>query len=515
MTSGSAEEGHVEKQLLMNVLEGEECRIALFENGSLEELYIERSSSGQQVGDIYKGVVTNVEPSIQAAFIDFGGEKNGFLHVSDVIPSAFHPNHKKKKGSSKRRHPLIQDVLKRGQHVVVQITREGIGKKGPSVTTYLSLPGKYLVLMPGIRRRGVSRKIEDAEERERLRKILEEFELSKDLGFIVRTAGIGRTKRDLQRDLSYLLRLWKTLEKRSRKSEAPMLVYEESDLVIRVIRDVYTADIQRVVVDDEKAYKKVCDFLKIVMPRARRKVKLYTENEPLFDKYGVKEEIERIYNRTVALPEGGSIVIDVTEAVVAIDVNSGSFRKERDPEKASLRVNLAAAKEIVRQLRLRDLGGLLIIDFIDMKSAQHCRKVEKELADGLKRDRARTRMLRMSRFGIVEMTRQRMRIGLKRHHYEDCPYCHGMGQVKTLESMCLRVLRQIRAALTREDVVRAEVRLNSRVEDEIQNRMRTRLVDVEEKAGARVYIFGDPDLGVEEIDITCFNAQGNKLKTRK
>jgi len=502
----------VDKQLLINVLEGEECRIAVFENNSLEELYIERAGGEQHVGDIYKAVVTNVEPSIQAAFVDFGGEKNGFLHVSDLIPSAYHPGHKKKQG--RRKHPLVQDVLKRGQHVVVQITREGIGNKGPSVTTYLSLPGKYLVLMPGIRRRGVSRKIEDAEERERLRGILAEFELSKDLGFIVRTAGIGQTKRDLQRDLSYLLRLWSTLDKRIKKSEAPVLIYQESDLVIRTIRDIYTTDIGRVVVDDEGAYKKVRDFLKIIMPRARRKVKLYTEAEPLFTKYGVEEEIERIYERSVPLPEGGSLVIDVTEAIVAIDVNSGSFRKERDPEKAALRVNLAAAREAVRQLRLRDLGGLLIIDFIDMNSGENRRKVEKELAEGLKRDRARTRMLRMSRFGLVEMTRQRMRSGLKRHHYEDCPWCHGTGQVKTLESMCLRVLRQIGAALSHGDVARVTVRLNARVDDEMQNRMRVRLVEMEKKTGTRIVILGDPDLGVEAIDITCVKTQGDKRKPR-
>ncbi|HUU43012.1 MAG TPA: Rne/Rng family ribonuclease, partial [Planctomycetota bacterium] len=389
--------------MLINVLEGEECRIALFENGSLEELYIERSGGEQHVGDIYKAVVTNVEPSIQAAFVDFGGERNGFLHVSDVIPSAYTAGQKRKRG---RRHPLVQDVLKRGQHVVVQITREGIGKKGPSVTTYLSLPGKYLVLMPGIKRRGVSRKIEDEAERERLRQMLTEFELDKSLGFIVRTAGVGRTKRDLQRDLAYLLRLWKTLEGRIKKSEAPVLIYQESDLVIRTIRDIYTTDITRVLVDDENAWKKVRDFLKIVLPRACKKVKFYTEKEPLFSKYGVEEEIERIYDRVVPLPEGGSLAVDITEAIVAIDVNSGSYRRERDPEKAALQVNLAAAREVVRQLRLRDLGGLLIIDFIDMDSEDNRRKVERELAEGLKRDRARTRMLRMSRFGIVEMTRQ-------------------------------------------------------------------------------------------------------------
>lgn len=503
----------MEKKLLINVLESEECRIALFENGTLEELYIERTKGEQHVGDIYKGIVTNVQPSIQAAFVDFGVEKNGFLHVSDIVSSSYHPGYKKKRG--KRRHPLIQDVLKRGQHVVVQITREGIGKKGPSMTTYLSLPGKYLVLMPGIVRRGVSRKIEDDTERDRLRKLLAEFELPKELGFIVRTAGIGQTKRDLQRDLSYLLRLYKTIQSRIGKSEAPALVYQESDLVIRAIRDVYTTDIKQVLVDDEAAYRKVRDFLKIVMPRARKNVKFYDEREPLFHRYGVEDQIENIYKRAVPLPEGGSLAIDTTEALVAIDVNSGSFRKERDPEKAALRVNLAAAKEIIRQLRLRDLGGVIVIDFIDMMKEENCRKVERELNDGLKRDRARTRTLRMSRFGIIEMTRQRVRSGHKRQQYEDCPHCHGTGQVKTPESMCLWVLRQIRAALTRKEVARAEVRVNRRVQDEIQNLMRQRLLKLEERSGAGIFITGDDALGVEEIEIACFDAKGEKAKEGK
>ena len=499
---------------MINVTEGEECRIALFENDVLEELYIERVGDEQHVGDIYKGVITNIEPSIQAAFVDFGVEKNGFLHISDVMPTLFRTKTKKGRGG-KRRLPLIQDVLKRGQKVDVQITREGIGKKGASLTTYVSLPGKYLVLMPGIKRRGVSRKIEDAAERERLRKMLGDLELSKDLGFIVRTAGIGRTKRDLQRDLSYLLRLWQALEKRMKKDEAPVMIYQESDLVIRTIRDVYTTDISRVVVDDETAYKKVTDFLKMVMPRARQKVKLYQRSEPLFHHYGIEGQIQSIYDRTVKLLEGGSLVIDSTEALVAIDVNSGSFRKERDAEKSALSVNLSAAKEIVRQLRLRDLGGILVLDFIDMASETNRKKVEKVLADGFKRDRARTRVLRMSRFGLIEMTRQRVRSGPRRHHFEDCAHCHGAGQVKTSETMCLAVLREIRAALTGENLTRLTVRVSRSVQDEIQNRMRKRLLALEDKTSVRIIIVGDDLLGVEDIKLECVKTSPNKVKKKK
>ncbi len=500
----------MEKVLLIDVVEHEECRVALIENNVLEELYIERSGSEEHVGDIFKAVVTNTEPSIQAAFVDFGAGKNGFLHASDVIPAAWRPDAPKKK----RKHPLVQDILRRGQHVVVQLTREGIGKKGASMTTYLSLPGKFIVLMPGIHKHGVSRKIEDEAERERLRKVLEEMEKPKDMGFIVRTAGIGRTKRDLQRDLNHLLRLWKMLEARIEKSEAPALVYQESDLVVRVVRDVFTTDITRAWVNDENAYKKIVDFLKIVMPRAVKKVKLYTERDPLFHKFGIEDKIERIYDRHVPLPEGGSLVIDQAEALVAIDVNSGSFHKEKDPEKSALRVDLAAAKEVVRQLRLRDLGGVIVIDFIDLSNEADIRKVEETMAEGLKRDRARTRMLKMSKFGIIEMTRQRMRSGHKRRHYEDCPYCHGAGQVKTLESMSLRVVREIRASLVKPEIVRADIRVNNRVHDEIQNRMREQVLDIESRTGARLAVYGDSSLGVEDIEIACYDALGNRVDKR-
>ncbi len=501
----------MEKVLLVDVVEGGECRVALLENHVLEELYIERASAEEQVGDIYKGVITNVEPSIQAAFVDFGAGKNGFLHASDVMPSAWRADGPKKK----KKHPPIQDILKRGQHVVVQLTREGIGKKGASLTTYLSLPGKFVVLMPGIHKHGVSRKIEDDAERDRLRKLLDEMEKPKDMGFIVRTAGIGRNKRDLQRDLNYLIRLWKTLEGRIEKSTPPALVYQESDLVVRVVRDVFTADIVRAWVNDDTAYRKIVDFLKIVMPRAVKKVKLYEEREPLFHRFNIEDKVERIYDRHVPLPEGGSLVIDQAEALVAIDVNSGSFRREKDPEKSALRVDVAAAKEVVRQLRLRDLGGVIVIDFIDLNTEADRRKVEETVSEGLKRDRARTRMLKMSKFGIIEMTRQRMRSGHKRRHYEDCPYCHGAGQVKTMESMSLRVIREIRAALVKPEIVRADVRVNNRVHDEIQNRMREQILDIESRTGARLAVYGDPALGVEDIQIAGYDALGNRVDKRK
>ena len=503
----------MDKKLLINVSEGEEIRIALLENGLVEELYVERAGRAGHVGDIYKGVVTNVEPSIQAAFIEFGYARNGFLHVSDVIPSAYHKSYqgKRKRGQTL---PSINKVLKRGQEVVVQITREEIGTKGPSVTTYLSLPGRFLVLMPGIHRRGVSRKIADQQRRDALRKIMEELKLPEDLGCIVRTAGVDQTKRDLQRDLSYLLRLWKTLSNRMEREKAPKLIYQESDLVIRCVRDLFATDIDTILVDSEASARKIRDFLKIIQPRAVKRVKTYTDREPLFHRYGVEEEIERVFQRRVPLEGGGSVVIDPTEALVAIDVNSGTYKKERDPEKAALKVNLTAAAEVARQLRLRDLGGVVVIDFIDLGEEKNRRQVEKVLADAVKRDRARTRILRTSRFGLIEMTRQRMRSGLLSSHYQDCPYCKGTGQIKTSESMCLRILRLIRHALNRSDVVKVDVYANPVVGSDLQNRMRRALLKLEETTHKEILIHGDEDLGDEDVQFALSDANGNRLTSK-
>ena len=498
--------------MLINVSEGEEIRIAVLENGLVEELYVERAGSTGHVGDIFKGVVTNIEPSIQAAFVDFGHTRNGFLHVSDVIPSAYHPTYQGKRARGKE-FPRLEKVLKRGQEVVVQIIREEIGTKGPSVTTYLSLPGRFLVMMPGVPRRGVSRKIDDEVRREALRKVLEELNPPQDLGFIVRTAGVDRTKRDLQGDMNYLMRLWKTLSARIEHDKAPSLIYQESDLIIRCMRDVFTNDIETILVDSEVAARKITDFLHIIQPRAVNRVKVYEEQDPLFHRYGVEDEIEKMFQRRVPLPGGGSLVIDQTEALVAIDVNSGTYKKERDPEKAALKVNLQAAAEVVRQLRLRDLGGVVVIDFIDLEQEKNRREVEKAVAEGVKRDRARTRILRTSRFGLIEMTRQRMRGGLVRSYYTACPHCKGTGHIKTMESMSLRILRLIRHALNQPEVARVEVYTNPRVGFELQNRMRKALLRLEESSQRQIFVHGDEDLGEEDVQFALSDSKGNRVSS--
>ncbi len=350
--------------------------------------------------------------------------------------------------------PPIQEIFRRGDEVLVQVIKESIGTKGPTLSTYISIPGRYLVLMPGLNRVGVSRKIVDEGQRRKLREIMHELNPPKGLGFIVRTAGLERTKRELARDLAYLLRLWKVILRRIKKAKAPAPIYQESDMIIRTIRDIFTSEIDTIWIDEPSAFERAQDFLQVVMPRFVNRLKLYDEKVPLFHKYGIEDEIAKIQRRHVPLPEGGSIVIDQTEALVAIDVNSGNFRVEDDAEQTAYEMNLRAAKEIARQLRLRDLGGVIVNDFIDMREERHRRGVERAVREAIKRDRARTKVLRMSAFGLIEMTRQRIRPSLKRSVYEDCHHCTGAGVVKTAESMAIDVMRLLALATHREEIRR-------------------------------------------------------------
>jgi ribonuclease E len=493
--------------MLINVAEGDECRIAILANRRLEELYIERASAASHVGNIYKGRVTNVEPSIQAAFVDFGLGKNGFLHISDLQPQYF-PNGRNDieevgRKTPRRERPPIQKCLRRGQEVIVQITKEGIGSKGPTLTTYVSLPGRYLVLMPGMNRLGVSRKIEDEEARRKMRDILNQLSLPKQMGFILRTAGLDRTKRELQRDLQYLQRLWKAVANRIKHERAPCELYQESDLVIRTIRDVYTSDFTKIVVDDEETAAKINDFLSIVSPRRQGNVEFYRAHEPLFHKYAIEAEIERLNSRHVPLKSGGSLVIDSTEALVAIDVNSGKYREHDDAEATAHRINLEAAEEIARQLRLRDLGGVIIIDFIDMIQERNRRDIERAVRDLLKKHKERAKVLRMSQFGIMELTRQRQRPSIKRSIYHDCPMCRGAGLIKTPESMSLDVMRMLRLAAHRDNVASATVSVHPQVAFDLLNRKRVAITQMEDSTHTRIAIVGNDELGQEEVRIEC------------
>jgi ribonuclease E len=500
------------KEMLINVSEGEECRIALVENGRLEELYMERTSATSHVGNIYKGRVTNVEPSIQAAFIDFGLGRNGFLHISDLMPSYFGRRgdditESVGRKMARRDRPPIQRCLRRGDEIIVQIIKEGIGTKGPTLSTYLSIPGRILVMMPGMSKLGVSRKIEDEEERRRLRQILDALKPPRECGFIIRTAGVGKSKAEIQKDLTYLTRLWQNIDKKIKTTPAPTELYTEGDLVTRTVRDVFTSDVTRIVVDNKDVARRIKDFIKIALPRTRNKLELYEGQVPLFHQYGMEREIEQMYSRHVFLPSGGSLVIDSTEAIVAIDVNSGKFREHADAETTAFKTDMEAADEIPRQLRLRDLGGVIICDFIDLRYERHRRDLEKRLHDNLKDDRAKTKMLRMSQFGIIEMTRQRMRPSLKRSIYFDCPHCKGAGLVKTPESMALDVMRRLAIAANDKRVSRIDLAVCPEVGFYLQNKKRATLAALEQHWGKRIMIKTDPNLGMDAMNLELYDSR--------
>ncbi len=530
----------MKKEMLINVQQAEECRIGIVEDGVLEELYIERASQDNYVGNIYKGRIVNLEPSIQAAFVDFGVGRNGFLHISDVESQYFRqggfdpndpdsfggpprgpdidsgddgPNDEDEDsdeeggrpqrrggrpqggrrgprfGGRPRVKPPIQDIFRRGDEVLVQVIKEGIGAKGPTLSTYISIPGRYLVLMPALGRVGVSRKIEDEDVRRKLRSTMLELNPPKGLGFIVRTAGQDRTRKDLSRDLAYLLRLWKAIVRRLKSTPGPCTIYEESDMIIRTIRDIFTADIDAIYIDEADAFERSKEFLNLVMPRHVNRLHHYEGREPLFHKYGIEQEIARIHKRIVPLAQGGSIVIDQTEALVAIDVNSGRFRFDESAEESAYQLNVNAAREIARQLRLRDLGGVIVNDFIDMRREKHRRGLERALRDAMRRDRARTKILRTSPFGLIEMTRQRIRPSLKRSVYQECP-CGAGALVKTPESMAIEIMRVLMLASHQPNVAKITVKCHNDVAAYINNKKRKELIRLEDEATISLQILG-------------------------
>ena len=510
----------MKQEMLINVSQPEESRIAIVEDGNLEELYIEHTGQENYVGNIYKGVVVNLEPSIQAAFVDFGVGRNGFLHISDLEPSYFKQcstpyeednGRRSRLGSRPRVKPPIQDTLHRGDEILVQVIKEGIGSKGPTLSTYISIPGRYLVLMPAMGRVGVSRKIENEETRRKLRDIMLELNPPKGLGFIVRTAGADRMKKELARDLTYLMRLWKVLAKRVKKIPGPVAIYEESDMIIRTIRDIFSTEFDSIIIDDAQAYQRALEFVQQVMPKCADRIQLYEGKEPIFHKFNLDKEIEQIHKRIVPLPLGGSIVVDQTEALVAIDVNSGNFRADDNAEETAYRMNLQAAKEIARQLRLRDLGGVIVNDFIDMRKDKHRRDVERALRDAVKRDRARTKILRTSPFGLIEMTRQRIRPSVERSSFQECPYCKGSGVVKSVEHMALDVLRTLILASDADSIRDINIEVETSVADYLNNKLRNKIIDLEKAGNLRVLI--RPLFGVspEHLDVHFFNESGTEV----
>ena len=538
----------MKKEMLINVSQPEECRIAVMEDGQLEELYMERASQDNCVNNIYRGKIVNLEPSIQAAFVDFGVGRNGFLHISDVEPEyfrqggydpekmkdpngdvEFEENGKERRdqnqsGRSRNRRqdhrrmgrprikPPIQEIFRRGDEVIVQVIKEGIGTKGPTLSTYISVPGRYLVLMPSLGRVGVSRKIEDERVRRKLRGTMRELNPPEGLGFIVRTAGQDRTKKELSRDLAYLVRLWKVLVRRIKKSEGPMSIYEDSDMIIRTIRDIFSSDVDAIYIDEENAYERAREFLQQVMPRYADRLHHYQDQEPLYHKYELETEINQIHKRAVPLKAGGSIVIDPTEALVAIDVNSGNFRTDDSAEETAYQLNLTAAREIARQLRLRDLGGVIVNDFIDMRKEKHRRGLERTLREAMKRDRARHKILRISPFGLIEMTRQRIRPSLKTSVYVDCPCCSGRGVVKTAESMSIEVVRVLMLASQDSAVALVKLQVHESVAAYLNNRKRREINELEEAGSMTVQILGSSTVYPEHLELDCQNSDGQTVK---
>ena len=490
----------MKKQMLINVADEEESRVAIVEDGTLEEFTIETASKEQIKGNIYNGVIVKVEPSLQAAFVDYGGKRHGFLPMGEIHESWFTGNDSH--ASDRDRRPRIQDVLRRNQKVIVQVTKEELGNKGASLSTYISLPGRYLVLMPGSDSAGgISRKIEDEEERKKLKEAIAQLNPPSDIGIIVRTAGLNRNKTELQRDLTYLQRLWTSIQDKSKSSESPALIYQEHDLVIRSIRDYFTPDIQEVWVDHRDVYRRARDFFQAVMPRYQGRVKLYRDKKPIFAKSGLEHQLEAIYNHKVDLKSGGSIVIDQTEALVAIDVNSGRATREKGIEETAYKTNMEAAQEVARQLRLRDMGGLIVIDFIDMRNAKHIQEIEKALRQAVKRDKARTQVARISQFGLLELSRQRLKPTILEGNYMSCLQCGGTGLVKSPVSMALSILRRLRAEVTSGTVASVKTTMPLEVATYLQNNKRREISLLEEDNDCLIQLFGDPAMRQNEYDI--------------
>lgn len=489
----------MKKKMLINVADEEESRVAIVEDGVLEEFTIETSSKEQIKGNIYNGVVVKVEPSLQAAFVEYGGRRHGFLPMGEIQPRWYTTEFR---SEDRERRPRIQDVIKRNQKVLVQVVKEELGTKGASLSTYVSLPGRYLVLMPGSDTAGgISRKIEDEEERKKLKEIIAQLEPPPDIGIIVRTAGLNRNKAELQRDMAYLQRLWASIEDKSRESPAPSLIYQEHDLVIRSIRDYFTPDIQEVLIDHREVYLRARDFFQAVMPRYQGRVQLYRDKKPLFARYQLEEQLEAIYTEKVQLKSGGSIVIDPTEALVSIDVNSGRATKEKGIEETAFKTNMEAAQEIARQLRLRDLGGLIVIDFIDMRNVKHEQEIEKTLRQALKRDKARTQVSRISQFGLLELSRQRLKPTILEGNYLKCPHCDGSGLIKSTISLALAVLRRIRAEAAKETLASVKALLPMDVALYLLNQKRQEIAQLEEEYNLTLYLAGNPVARQNEYSI--------------
>ncbi len=490
------------KRMLINATQPEELRVAIVDGQQLYNLDIESPGREQKKANIYKGTITRVEPSLEAAFIDYGSERHGFLPLKEVARSYFRQD-APKPGTRAN----IKELIKEGQQVMVQIDKEERGNKGAALTTFISLAGRYLVLMPNNPRAGgVSRRIEGSD-RSELREVLSQLELPEDMGLIVRTAGVGKNVEELQWDLNYLLQLWDAIKSSSEERKAPFLIYQESDVIIRSMRDHLRVDIGEIVVDHPKVYQKAETFMRQVMPQNLKKLRLYQDEVPLFTRYQIESQIESVFQREVRLPSGGSLVIDQGEALTSVDINSARATKGADIEETALTTNLEAADEIARQLRLRDLGGLFVIDFIDMTPAKNQREVENRLRDALKHDRARVQVARISRFGLLEMSRQRLRPSLGESSQLVCPRCKGQGTIRGVESLALSVLRIVEEEAMKDRTSRIIAQLPVEVATFLLNEKRRMILQIEERQKIDVVLIPNRHMDTPDFEIERIRAQ--------
>jgi len=484
------------KRMLINATQQEELRVALVDGQRLYDLDIEIPSREQKKANVYKGRITRIEPSLEAAFVDYGAERHGFLPFKEISRSYFDPQ----AASGKRAN--IREVIKEGQEIVVQVEKEERGNKGAALTSFISLAGRYLVLMPNNPRAGgVSRRIE-GDDRQEIREIMNNLEIPEGMGLIVRTAGVGRSQDELQWDLDYLLHLWQAIETASRQRKAPFLIYQESNIIIRALRDYLRADIGEILVDNPGIHEHARDFIQQVMPHNLNKLKLYQDNIPLFTRFQIESQIETAYQREVALPSGGSIVLDYAEALVSIDINSAKATKGSDIEETACNTNLEAAEEIARQLRLRDLGGLIVIDFIDMAVARNQREVENRLREALKMDRARVQVGRISRFGLLEMSRQRLRPSLEEASHMICPRCNGQGTIRSVPSLALALLRLLEEEAMKDRTGQVLAQVPIKVGTFLLNEKRDALRTIEQRHGVGLIIIPNESLETPHFELT-------------
>ena len=484
------------KKILINAKYSEEKRVAIVEGDLLVDFYSESSGKVHLKGNIYKGVITRIEPGLQAAFVDFGPKKHGFLQLREIKKEFF-----QKKSEGKRLR--IQDVVSKGHELIVQVEKDERDTKGATLTTFLSIPGRYIVMMPGQQRVGISRKIDDREDRERLKEIFNALTLPKDMGFILRTACSDKTSEEFSNDLKYLTKLWNRIKAESKKVSAPALIYREQDIAVRTVRDYLTSDVHEVLIDDQEAFRKTKEFLRKTVPWRKINIVFYKDKTPIFSRYNIEEQIGRIRERHVHLPSRGYIVIDKTEALTSIDVNSGRSRKEENVESTALKTNLEAADEIARQLRLRDIGGLIVIDFIDMLSSKNRREVENRLREAMSTDKAHSEISGISKFGLVELTRERLRTAYFEAIYRKCEVCGGEGVVSADEMVAVAALREMHAKASKEGLKGLRCLLPVESLNYLINSRRDEIAELEKDFGAKITLLADRSLfaGQFKVDI--------------